>query len=416
MKQELLPKTAEAKNLLMIYLTPQGENSCRERSTQQVNTFPSNFLRASCHSISSGEFFIVNRPYNNTTVILLDFRSIFLLVKMNVKNLKTFTDSKNVRSYPHYLSIIQYCHIEFMEHSFLLFAVPAHKLNFKVVLAIEHGYKVIEAYEVHEYKVRQYNPLTRDLICQQILKTEANVFWVAKAVMSEEEKRKYIVDYLKHEGIQLDYDLIKHNSCILALSKLLLCSVWGKFGQKTNLTKTNYDNDENDPFKLLLDTSLEVQSVEEMSELMFLATWNYKEDIYALVHINKPDIYTPPNSDHFGDLTFQAILLYTKSGKKVTSEFQKLMRLHKREPEKLNFDKGKEFLIKIFLDLLRANNIQYYTSNNPDIKNTEKFIDILPMVIASYNNSVHSTTKFAPSNVKDKNVLEIWRNMNGNKK
>ncbi|KAF4513946.1 UNVERIFIED_CONTAM: hypothetical protein B566_EDAN018141 [Ephemera danica] len=111
-----------------------------------------------------------------------------------------------------------------------------------------------------------------------------------------------------------------------------------------------------------------------------------------------------------------AILLYTKSGKKVTSEFQKLMRLHKREPEKLNFDKGKEFLIKIFLDLLRANNIQYYTSNNPDIKNTEKFIDILPMVIASYNNSVHSTTKFAPSNVKDKNVLEIWRNMNGNKK
>ncbi|KAF4524208.1 hypothetical protein B566_EDAN013328, partial [Ephemera danica] len=53
---------------------------------------------------------------------------------------------------------------------------------------------------------------------------------------------------------------------------------------------------------------------------------------------------------------------------KSTSTFKGILSQSYRVPLKANFDKGKEFLNKHFLDLLRTNNIKYYTTKNPDVK------------------------------------------------
>jgi len=42
-----------------------------------------------------------------------------------------------------------------------------------------------------------------------------------------------------------------------------------------------------------------------------------------------------------------------------------------------------------------------------------QFLKVLPSVVQSYNNTVHSTTKFAPNKVNSKNQDQVWENLYG---
>lgn len=128
-----------------------------------------------------------------------------------------------------------------------------------------------------------------------------------------------------------------------------------------------------------------------------------------------------------------AVPLFSKNGSEISNAFKKIIKESGRKPIKINTDKGKEFLNKTFQDFLRVNNIKFYTTNNPDIKasiverfnqtlkskmfkflhykNTKRYVDALAHLLESYNNSVHSTTKYAPSKINEKNILEVWRNI-----
>src|SRR5215475_2964924 len=56
---------------------------------------------------------------------------------------------------------------------------------------------------------------------------------------------------------------------------------------------------------------------------------------------------------------------------------------------------------------LREKMYKYFTA-----KNTNRFIDVLPQVVRSYNDAVHSSIGMAPSKVTDSNVLAIWQRLN----
>jgi transposase InsO family protein len=95
------------------------------------------------------------------------------------------------------------------------------------------------------------------------------------------------------------------------------------------------------------------------------------------------------------------------------------------KPNLVQSDKGTEFLNSIFQQLLTANDIRHYTSENDDIKcavverfnrtiltklfkyftykNTYHFLDILPSLIKSYNATFHRSIKMAPKDVKFEN-------------
>ena len=112
-----------------------------------------------------------------------------------------------------------------------------------------------------------------------------------------------------------------------------------------------------------------------------------------------------------------AIPLKDKSGKSTTTAFKKLIETSKRKPDKIWSDKGKEFYNKTFLDFLKQNEIQIYSTNS-DLKAVfvERFnrtlLDLIkkPMYIEGkacwlnhldtamekYNNRVHGTTKMTP--------------------
>jgi len=126
-------------------------------------------------------------------------------------------------------------------------------------------------------------------------------------------------------------------------------------------------------------------------------------------------------------------LLKTKTGKAVTDAFTKMIKDY--TPSHLQTDKGTEFLNSTFQELLRRNNIKFYTSQNEDIKaaiierwhrtlmsklyryftyrNTNRYVDVINDFVKSYNNTYHSSIGMAPSDVNEDNESEVRERLYG---
>jgi hypothetical protein len=95
----------------------------------------------------------------------------------------------------------------------------------------------------------------------------------------------------------------------------------------------------------------------------------------------------------------------------------------------LQTDKGTEFLNAIVQSMLRRRNIHHYTSENEDLKasvverfnrtlktkmyryfthaNTRRYLDVLPDLLHSYNNSHHRSIGMAPMDVGKQNENDV---------
>jgi len=115
--------------------------------------------------------------------------------------------------------------------------------------------------------------------------------------------------------------------------------------------------------------------------------------------------------------------LKNKSGIALTAAFTKM--IADQQCKLLQTDKGTEFLNGTFQKLLRDRNIRHYTSENDDIKaavverfnrtlkgamwrylthvSSGRYVDVLPQLVSSYNNTYHRSIKMAPSEVNAQN-------------
>ena len=123
--------------------------------------------------------------------------------------------------------------------------------------------------------------------------------------------------------------------------------------------------------------------------------------------------------------------LKNKSGKTLTVAFAKMIEF--QQCKLLQTDKGTEFLNASFQNLLKDRNIKHYTSENDDIKasvverfnrtlkgsmwrylthtSNGRYIDVLPQLVSSYNNTYHSSIKMAPSEVDAHNESIVRRRL-----
>ena len=126
-----------------------------------------------------------------------------------------------------------------------------------------------------------------------------------------------------------------------------------------------------------------------------------------------------------------AIPLKIKSSASLVEAFSNLFQ--HRKPAHLQTDKGTEFLNSGAQKLFKEHKINFYTSQNEDIKaavierfnctlktkmwkyfthkNTMKYIDVLDDLLHSYNNTFHRTIKMAPSEVTAQNEENIRRTL-----
>ena len=151
--------------------------------------------------------------------------------------------------------------------------------------AVELGYQVQYIYEVWHF----------DETCQGLFEDYVNTWLKIKQeasgwptrVDTEAQKQKYIQDYFEQEGIQLEYDKIEKNPGLRTLAKMMLNSMWGKFGQRLNKTQVQPFQDPQS-FHRFLDTStLDVRHVSVINDDMVEVHYQYQdEDIPVSPNLN----------------------------------------------------------------------------------------------------------------------------------
>lgn len=102
--------------------------------------------------------------------------------------------------------------------------------------ATDMGYEIIKVYEI-----RYWENTTKSLFKEYVkwfLKVKQEASGYPDWVKTDEDKDLYIEQYKKRQGIELTKTRIEHNPGLRAIAKLCLNSLWGKFGQRTNLSRT----------------------------------------------------------------------------------------------------------------------------------------------------------------------------------
>ena len=152
-------------------------------------------------------------------------------------------------------------------------------------------------------------------------------------------------------------------------------------------------------------------------------------DVQGIAKYNNNIKYLLTVIDSLSKYAF-VVPLKDKSSTSIVKGFTQIFKT--RQPRKLRTDKGKEFLNKPFQDFLKKKGIIFFTSNNETksaiierfnrtlqeklyryftASSTKRYMDVLPHIVDSYNDTTHSTTDYAPSDVNVMNAESVWRKM-----
>lgn len=187
------------------------------------------------------------------------------------------------------------------------------------------------------------------------------------------------------------------------------------------------------------------------------AVGNFKRNHYNVFNTNELwqiDLITlSPTFYRKSDKTFHYLLtvidcfdrfgfvqcLKSKRAFEVVKAFDKIIKKSDRIPKFLSSDRGKEFVNKDFKAYLKNNNIEqrliyttlkskasmveifnktfqqkmmrWFSLNGEKIKNGKSFENAIDTVTNIYNNTVHSSTKFKPVDVKSENITKVYSNI-----
>ena len=159
----------------------------------------------------------------------------------------------------------------------------------------------------------------------------------------------------------------------------------------------------------------------DLADFLDYKTSNNKEFRYIFIII-----------DNFSKYLW-ATPLKNKYSQTITNEFSKILSTSKRQPNKLESDRGTEFYDSIFQNFLKSKNIGHYsryTDKGPSIaervirtlrnllkkpvfeKGNADWLSELPSVTKQYNNTIHSSTKMTPIQASKKsNEKEVYSNL-----
>ena len=144
----------------------------------------------------------------------------------------------------------------------------------EVEMAIEKGYEVQKVYEVWHFNKSSEN-LFKEYVRKFIkIKMESSPLTVGPDC-----KYKTIDHFKKVVKDKLDIELgeIKHNPGMRAIAKMCLNSLWGKFGQRNNMKKTDYVTEPSEFYRILLDDSVDDLNIQFINNEMLQMTYNLKD-------------------------------------------------------------------------------------------------------------------------------------------
>ena len=156
-------------------------------------------------------------------------------------------------------------------------------------------------------------------------------------------------------------------------------------------------------------------------------------DISSLARFNKGYKFLLTCIDVFSKFAW-VVPLKNKTSESLVNSFQSILNTS-RSPEKLQTDKGTEFLNHDFQSFLKERNIHFFTTNSElkasvverfnhtlktrmwkyfTAKNNRVYIDILQDIVHGYNNSYHRSIGQSPASVSLLNVGQVRRKLYSN--
>ena len=151
----------------------------------------------------------------------------------------------------------------------------------------------------------------------------------------------------------------------------------------------------------------------------------WQSDLVDMSHLSKFNQgynYILTTIDIFSKYAW-AVPLKNKTGQALVEAYRQIFSLG-RVPQKLQTDKGTEFINRGVQALLKEYDVKFFTTNNETkasvverfnrtlktkmwkyftSQNTHRYIDILPDLMEAYNNSFHRSIKTKPSQVSREN-------------
>ena len=130
--------------------------------------------------------------------------------------------------------------------------------------ALDLGYHMVRMVEVWHFP-QTSSKLFRGYIDTFLkIKQEASGWpsWCA----TEQQKKQYIREYERKEGIKMARTKIKKNPGLRSLAKLMLNSFWGKFGQRDNMPQVELVKDAERFFQLLTCQSTQVTNIQFVND------------------------------------------------------------------------------------------------------------------------------------------------------
>ena len=123
------------------------------------------------------------------------------------------------------------------------------------------------------------------------------------------------------------------------------------------------------------------------------------------------------------------VAMKNKSADSLLEAFKTILKESGRKPEKIHTDRGSEFINKKYQSFLKQKGIGFYHTFNETKasvverfnrtlktrmyryftwKGTLKYIDVLPELVESYNNSYHRSIQRTPASVNKDNAKHVW--------
>ena len=137
-------------------------------------------------------------------------------------------------------------------------------------VALNKGYKIQKIYEVWHF-----NEISNELFKEYVRK-----FMKIKMESSELSSNYKSVDEYRSivkSKLDIKLDEIKFNPGMRSIAKLCLNSLWGKFGQRNNMKKTEYVTEPSKFYKILLNEKIDDLNIQFINEDMVEMTYNLKD-------------------------------------------------------------------------------------------------------------------------------------------
>ena len=149
--------------------------------------------------------------------------------------------------------------------------------------AIKKGYKVLETYEVWNFD-KTSDDLFKGYIRRFMkIKLESSKY----DFKTKEEETNFKLKI--KESLDIDIEKFEFNAGLRSISKLCLNSLWGKFGQRSNMSQTKYVTEVSEFYEILLDDKLGNKNFQFINDDMVQMTYNFKDQFVD--NSNNTNIY-----------------------------------------------------------------------------------------------------------------------------